>query len=77
MAYALHEKYTNIKYCLTITQSTKLGKWDKNKAETNSTEYGLNSNTTAFLRHLTEPQIMIVNHPLTYFRNLCKRRSYI
>jgi hypothetical protein len=77
MAYALHKKYTNIKYYLTITQSTKLGKWDKNKAETNATEYGSNSNTTAFLRHLTEPQTMIVNHPLTYFRNLCKRRSYI
>jgi len=43
MEYALHGKYKIIKYLLTITQSTKLGKGDKNKAETYSTELGSNS----------------------------------
>jgi hypothetical protein len=55
MEYALHGKYKIIKYLLTITQSTKLGEGDKNKAETYSTEFGSNSNITAFILHTTEP----------------------
>ena len=55
MEYALHGKYKIIKYLLTITRSTKLGKGDKNKAETYSNELGWSSNITAFLFHTTEP----------------------
>lgn len=45
-----------MKFFLTRTQSTKWGKRDKNKAETNSTEYGMKSNTTAArqLNHATK-----------------------